>query len=217
MHHFMKVLPFNPENLKEAVSVLKQGGVIAHPIDTCFGLAGDLMNPDAFHKIQAIKGRNLQKPMSVMISVPEQLHMKKYVKLDEFSSFVTFKLFPSPVTILLPKGPSIPDYYFPDTPMIGLRVPLHDGTQDLLRAFKGPLITTSANPSGGGLCFKHQEVIEAFKKQTVQPDIVFEGEVINNDKASTIIAIEKDHIRLIRTGPITASQLRAILGVPVKE
>jgi L-threonylcarbamoyladenylate synthase len=213
----MKILPFNPDTLQEAVSILKQGGVVAHPIDTCYGLAGDLMNETAFRKIQAIKGRNLQKPMSVMISVPEQLHIKKYVKLDEFSSFVTFKLFPSPITILLPKGPAIPDFYFPETPMIGLRVPLHDGTQDLLRAFGGPLITTSANPSGGGLCFKHQEVIEAFKRQPVQPDLVFEGQVINNDKASTIIAIEKDHIRIVRPGPITASQLQMILGVPVKE
>ena len=66
-------------------------------------------------------------------------------------------------------------------------------------------------------CFKHQEVVEAFRKQAVQPDIVFEGDVINNDKASTIISIEKDHIRLVRQGPITASQLKAILGVPVKE
>jgi len=213
----MKVLPFNPETLKEAVSILRQGGVIAHPIDTCFGLAGDLMNPEAFNKIQAIKGRNLQKPMSVMISVPEQVHIKKYVNLDAFSSFVVYKLLPSPVTVLLPKGPSIPGHYFPEATLIGLRVPLHDLTQDLLRAFKGPLITTSANLSGAGLCFKHQEVVEAFKKQPVQPDLVFEGEVINNDKASTIIAIEKDHIRLVRPGPITASQLKAILGVPVKE
>lgn len=213
----MKVLPFNPETLKEAVSVLRQGGVVAHPIDTCFGLAGDLMNPETFLKIQAIKGRNLQKPMSIMISVPEQLHIKKYVKLDAFSSFVVYKLFPSPITILLPKGPSIPSHYFPDAPMIGLRVPLHDATQDLLRAFKGPLITTSANLSGGGLCFRHQEMVEAFRKQPAQPDIVFEGEVINNSRASTIIAVEKDHIRLIRSGPITASQLKAILGVPVKE
>jgi L-threonylcarbamoyladenylate synthase len=213
----MKVLPFNPETLKEAVTVLKQGGVVAHPIDTCFGLAGDLMNPETFRKIQMIKGRNLQKPMSVMISVPEQIHIKKYVKLDAFSSFVAYKLFPGPITILLPKGPSVPGHYFPETDMIGLRVPLHDATQDLLRAFKGPLITTSANLSGGGLCFKHQAVCEAFKKQAVQPDIVFEGDVINNNQASTIIAVEKGHIRLMREGPITASQLKAILGVPVKE
>ena len=49
---FMKILPLNPGTLREAVSLLKQGGVVAHPTDTCFGLAGDLMNPEALKKIQ---------------------------------------------------------------------------------------------------------------------------------------------------------------------
>jgi len=213
----MKVLPFNPDTLKEAVAVLKAGGVVAHPLDTCFGLAGDLMNEEANRKIQAIKGRNLKKPMSIMISVPEQMKIERYVKLDDLGKFVTHKLFPGAVTILLPKGPAIPKFYFPETPLIGLRVPLHDGTQDMLRAFGGPLITTSANHSGGGLCFKHSEVVKAFEKQADQPDIVFEGNVINNTKASTTLTIEKDHVRIVREGPVTASMLESMLGVPVKE
>ena len=214
----MKIVPFNPDTLKEAVQILKQGGVVAHPADTCFGLAGDLMSEKTFRQIQAIKGRDANKPMNVMISVPEQLRMKKYVKLDDFSSFVAFKLFPSMITLLLPKGPSIPSYYFPGTPLVGLRVPMHDLTQDLLRAFGGPLITTSANISGGPLSFRHQDVVEAFKKQKTRPDLIFEGDLrAGGKKASTVISIEKDHLQIHRKGPITASQLRAILGVPVKE
>jgi len=213
----MKVLPFNPDTLKEAVSILRQGGVIAHPIDTCFGLAADALNEKAFHKIQVIKGRDAKKPMSIMISVPEQLHIRQYVKLDEFSAFVAFKLFPSPVTIVLPKGPAIPKYYYPDNPTVGLRVPLHDRTQDLLRAYGGPLITTSANVSGGKLCFRHQEVLELFKKQKSQPDLVFMGDIRHSQHASTVITVEKDHLKIVRKGAITASQLQTILGVPVKE
>jgi len=213
----MKILSLNPNTLKEVVAVLKQGGVIAHPADTCFGLAGDLMNPEALKKIQAIKGRADSKPMSVMISVPEQMKMKRYVKLDEFSSFITLKLFPGAVTIVLPKGPAIPAHYFPETDMIGLRVPLHDLTQDLLRAFGGPLITTSANRSGEPLCFTHEEVEAAFRKQSHQPDLILEGDVHNRKSASTVLTVEKDHVRILRPGPITASQLEIILGVPVKQ
>lgn len=213
----MKTLPLNPNTLKEAVTLLKQGGIVAHPTDTCFGLAGDLMNPDVLRKIQAIKGREGGKAMSIMISVPEQLKMKRYVRLDEFSSFITLKLFPGAVTILLPKGPSIPSHYFPDTPMVGLRVPLHDLTQDLLRAFGGPLITTSANRSGEPLCFTHGEAEAAFRKQAHQPDLILEGTVNSRKSASTVLSVEKDHVRILRPGPITASQLEMILGVPVKE
>ena len=111
----MKIVPFNPDTLQEAVTILKNGGVIAHPTDTCYGLAADMMNPHAVKKVQAIKGRDFNKPMSIMLSVPEQLKIDKYVILDEFSKFVVYKLFPSAVTLLLPKGPAIPDFYFPDS------------------------------------------------------------------------------------------------------
>lgn len=213
----MKVLPFNAYNLKEAVDVLKSGGIVAHPADTCFGLTGDVMNPEAYKKIQAIKGREHKKPMSIMISVPEQLNIKKYVKLDDFSSFVAHKLFPSPVTLVLPKGSAIPKHYFPDTDTVGLRVPLHDQTEDMLMAFGGPLITTSANRSGTPLCFTHEEVVENFKNSKNQPDLVFKGKLTKHNQASTVIKVEKDHISVERRGPVTASQLQSILGVPVKE
>jgi len=212
----MKVVPFNQETLKEAISILKNGGIIAHPADTCYGLAGDLMNPEAFKKIQDIKGRDYFKPMSVMLSVMEQLKIKKYALLDNFSSYVVGKLFPGAVTLILPKGPEIPDYYFPETPNIGLRVPLHDITQDILLSFKCPLITTSANPSGKDLCFTHKEVIKAFKDNEHQPDLIFEGKLNNHKLASTVIEVKKDFVQIIRKGPVTANQLKTILGVTVK-
>lgn len=213
----MKVLPFNPDTLEEAVGVLKNGGIVAHPADTCFGLTGDVMNPEAYKKIQMIKGRDYKKPMSIMISVAEQLKMSQYVTLDDFSEIIVYKLFPSPITIVLPKGPAIPKHYFPKTPTVGLRVPLHDLTQDLLRAFGGPLITTSANCSGTDICFTHEEVIENFKNSEFKPDFLFEGKLTKHNLASTVIKVEKDRISVERKGPVTASQLESILGVPVKE
>ncbi len=213
----MKIVPFNPDTLQEAVTILKNGGVIAHPTDTCYGLAADMMNPHAVKKVQAIKGRDFSKPMSIMLSVPEQLKIDKYVILDEFSKFVVYKLFPSAVTLLLPKGPAIPDFYFPESSLIGIRVPMHDSTQDLLRAFGGPLITTSANSSGEPLCFSCKDIMESFKGQKEQPDLVFEGKITRNNMASTVIQADGDRIRVVRKGPITASQLESILGIEVKE
>jgi len=212
----MKVIPFNTDTLKEAVLLLKNGGIVAHPTDTCFGLAGDLMNPEVMKKIQAIKGRDYKKPMSIMISVAQQLKMARYVKLDDFSSFVTYTLFPGAVTLLLPKGPAIPDYFFPEERLIGLRVPLHNLTQDMLTAFNGPLITTSANPSGKDICFTHEEVVEYFKKSEHGPDLVFTGKINSRHLASTVIEVKKNYVRITRKGPITASQLGAILGVNVR-
>lgn len=213
----MRILPFNSETLKEAVEILKKGGVVAHPTDTCFGLTADLMSEEAVEKIQLIKGRDYKKPMSIMISIPEQLKISRYVKLAEFGTFVVDKLFPSPVTLVLPKGPAIPRHYFPDMKTVGLRVPLHNQTQDMLMAFGGPLITTSANASGDDLCFNHHEVIKSFKNSTLKPDLIFEGKLNQHSKASTVVEVKKDYLKVLRKGPLTASQLEAILGVSVKE
>lgn len=213
----MKVVPFNTKTLKEAVNLLKKGGVIAHPADTCYGLTADLMNPEAYKRVQEIKGRDYKKPMSIMISVAQQLHLKKYVKLDDFSSFVANRLFPGAVTIILPKGPDIPEYYFPDLATVGMRVPLHNLTQDLLRAFSSPLITTSANPSGKDICCSDEEVVESFKDSLLKPDMVFIGKINGERLASTVIEVDKNSIHILRKGPITASQLEGILGVEVKE
>lgn len=213
----MKTIPFNAGSLKKMITVLKKGGVIAHPADTCFGLTGDLMNPEVYKKIQKIKGRDYKNPMSIMISVVEQIKINNYVKIDDFSSFITYKLFPGAVTLVMPKGPNIPKYYFPDLKTIGLRVPLHNLTQDVLTAFGGPLITTSANPSGLDLCFSHKEVMESFKDSEYKPDLIIEGKTNHYDLASTVIGVEKDHVKIIRKGPVTKSQLEGILGVEVKE
>lgn len=212
----MKVLPFNADTLKEAVAILKKGGIIAHPADTCYGLAGDLMNPEAFKKIQEIKGRDAQKPMSIMISVAQQLQINRYAVLNDFSSYVVQTLFPGAVTLILPKGPDIPSFYFPENPDIGIRVPMHNITQDVLMAFKGPLITTSANPSGKELCLTHDEVLAAFKSSEYKPDLVIMGKTTHRS-ASTVIKVQDNYVQLIRKGPVTASQVEAILGVSVKE
>ena len=211
----MEVLKYNSDTIKYAVEILKSGGVVAHPADTCFGLAGDLTNQKALNKILNIKKRAEDNPMSIMISVPEQIHIEKYVKLDSFSRFVVDKIFPSPITIILPKGDSIPDFYFSNFTDIGLRVPMHNQTQDMLMAFNKPLITTSANISGGDLCFSHKTVLDIFKKKKYQPDLIIEGEFFKHDKASTIIKLEDKKIKILREGPITASQLESILGLQV--
>ena len=92
---------------------------------------------------------------------------------------------------------------------------MHDITQDILLAFKGPLITTSANPSGKDLCFTHKEVIKAFKDCERKPDLIFEGKINNQNLASTVIEVKEDFVRIIRRGPVTANQLETILGVRV--
>ncbi|MBU0578304.1 threonylcarbamoyl-AMP synthase [Patescibacteria group bacterium] len=211
----MKRTVFNQKSLKEAVKILKEGGVIAHPADTCYGLAADLMNEKALKKIQQIKKRGKDKPTSMMLPVFMKPEIGDYAVLDEFSSMVCQELFPGPVTLLLPRGKKVPDYFFPKSPYIGLRIPYDMITQDLLSAFGGPLITTSANIADKSACCIGKDVEKIFENVKDKPDLIFKGAVRNVCMPSTVILVEKKKLIIKREGPMTKEQIEGILGVDV--
>lgn len=211
----MKTLRPIKGTMSKIVSLLKDGGVIAHPADTCFGLAADLMNENAVKKLQQIKGRDAGKPMSIMLPAYMKAEIGNYAKLNDFSKMVCDALLPGPVTIILPKGPKIPKYYFPEVDTVGIRIPYHLFTEDLLTQFRGPLVTTSANLSSEPVCCNQQEIREAFAKSKFKPDLLIEGDIQHDCMPSTVIKVERKEITILREGPLNKEELEAILGVTI--
>ncbi|MFH0837823.1 MAG: L-threonylcarbamoyladenylate synthase [Patescibacteria group bacterium] len=212
----MKCLENNAENIKEAIKVLKAGGVIAHPADTCYGLAGDLMNEQALKKLQQIKGRDAKKPMSIMLPAHMKAALRRFVRLTVFAEKICEKLLPGPVTIVLPKGPEIPDYFFPEMPTIGIRIPYDAKTNYLLMAFKGPIITTSANLSDKPVCCNCEDVIGVFRNKAQKPDLLLDGDLHGVCLPSTVISLEGKKVRILREGPLNKVELSAVLGTDVE-
>ncbi len=211
----MKRLENISENIPAAVRVLKEGGIVAHPADTCYGLAADLMNPDALKKVQDIKGRDSGKPLSIMLPAYMKPKLGQYAELSDFAEMVCEKLLPGPVTIVMPKGPGLPDYFFPELETIGIRIPYDRQTNDLLTKFQGPLITTSANLSSQPVCCDAKEVLETFEGQEKQPELLLKGEVQNHCMPSTVLSIVGDQINILREGPLKKEQIEAILGISI--
>lgn len=211
----MKLVSFNQESLRQSVETLKQGGIVAHPADTCYGLVADLMNKAALESLQKIKKRDKNKPMSIMLPVFMKSEINQYANLDDFSEFVCNELLPGPVTLILPRGQKIPDFYFPKSPYVGLRIPYDMETQDILINFGGPLITTSANISDGNPFGTGKETKEIFENETNKPDLIFNGVIKNNCMPSTVILVNKNNVKIMRKGPMTKDQLEDILGVKV--
>lgn len=211
----MKCIENNAESFQEAVKALKAGDIIAHPADTCFGLAADLMNQNALEKLQQIKGRDASKPMSIMLPAYMKSKLRDYAELNDFAETVCEKLFPGPVTIVLPKGPKIPDYYFPELSTVGVRIPYDSLTNDLLTKFHGPLITTSANLSDRPVCCRRQDVMIAFEEKKYQPDLILEGEIRGLCMPSTVISLKDNKVSILRQGPLEKEQLEAILGINI--
>ena len=213
----MKCLEGNSENLRKAVSVLKDGGIIAHPADTCFGLAADLMNPKALKKLQDIKGRDRDKPMSIMLPSYMKPKLNEFVQCSEFADLICDKLFPGPVTLVLPKGPAIPDYFFPELDTVGIRIPYDQMTDRLLLGFHGPIITTSANLSDEPACGTCEEVLTSFEDKENQPDLILGGALQGSCLPSTVLKIDDNELQILRHGPLSKSYLEALLGVKIRD
>ena len=211
----MKCLDNTTENLAEAVHILKNGGVIAHPADTCFGLAADLMNPESLKRLQEIKGRDKGKPMSIMFPSYMKPLLGEYVQCNDFAHFVCDKLLPGPVTIVLPKGHKVPDYFFPEVDTVGIRIPYDPPTDKLLLKFQGPIITTSANLSNEPACSNCEEVFKIFENSEYQPDLILRGPIKGVCMPSTVIKLEYDKVQILRKGPIGKEQLESLLGMDV--
>lgn len=211
----MKCIKNSGTNIQKAASVLAKGGVIAHPADTCYGLAGDLMNKGALEKLQSIKGRDSGKPMSIMLPAYMKPKLAEYAVLSEFAEIVCEKLFPGPVTIVLPKGPKIPDYFFPEMPTVGIRIPYDAKANDLLMKFRGPLITTSANLSDQPVCCNCRDVLAIFEGREQQPDLFLDGEIRGSCLPSTVISVNNKKVTILRKGPLEKEQLEAILGISI--
>ena len=210
--------------INQAAKLLKSGAVLAHPADTCFGLTGDLMNPDVLKKIQKIKGRDAKKPMSIFLGAGSyelgavscelgavsndsklQAPSSKllgYALLSDFTKQICDQYFPGPITIVLPKGPKIPEWYFPETEWIGIRMVDDENVSPLLNTFGGPLITTSANFSGEPACYSVEEVEAAFEFREAKPDAILVGDIVEKKQPSTVIKIEDDRIEVLREGPV---------------
>jgi len=132
--------------MQAALDVLRNGGIIAYPTDTTYGIGCDISNKGAVERVFKIKGRDFNKPLSIACSSIEML--KGYADIDNDIAGMLDRFFPGPVTLLLKKSDLVPDKVTAGSERVGVRIPDHDETLELIEALGRPIITTSANLSG---------------------------------------------------------------------
>ena len=133
--------------LSRAAEILVQGGVIAYPTETFYGLGADATNEKAIRKIYDLKGRNFNNPLSVIIAGEENL----YPLVDEVPA-CALKLmqsfWPGPLTIVFRASAKILPILTAQTGKIGVRISSHPGAMAIAQKLGRPLTATSANLSG---------------------------------------------------------------------
>ncbi len=213
------------QDIAHAVDVLVQGGLVAFPTETVYGLGADAESPEAVARIYAAKGRPSNHPVIVHIapeadlsywatSIPEQA----YALIDAF--------WPGPLTLILKRAPHISDVVSGGQDSIGVRCPSHPVAQSLFRAFaarrpsgQAGVAGPSANKFGQVSPTMAVHVRSEFPELVAQGMPVLEGGASDVGIESTIIDLSRIDQGigpvLLRPGHITAEQIAEVLRQPV--
>jgi len=202
-----------PEARAEAVqnirSVLNSGGVIAFPTDTFYGLGADPFNPEAVSRIFQIKQRPADKPLLALIHSIDQITTLTD-QVTPLTQFLMAQFWPGPLTLLFKAAPGLPGELTAGTGKVGVRLPAHLFTLQLLEALECPLTAPSANLSGRGELSTAAEVVQVFGAQL---DLIVDGGPAPGGKPSTVLDATTDPPTLFREGAVSRAELERLLPI----
>jgi L-threonylcarbamoyladenylate synthase len=196
-------------DVDRALAVLRRGGLVAIPTETVYGLAGDASNPDAVRKIFAVKGRPSNHPLIVHIAAAD--HLGDWATaIPDSAAVLADACWPGPLTLLVPRGVRVLDEVTSGLETVGLRVPAHPLTLELLARFEGGLAAPSANRFG-----RVSPTTAAHVRADLGDDVdfVLDGGPCPVGVESTIVDCTAEPPQILRPGGISTEQIVALLGM----
>ncbi|HUV88980.1 MAG TPA: L-threonylcarbamoyladenylate synthase [Anaerolineae bacterium] len=199
-----------PRALEQALQVLKQGGLVAFPTDTVYGVGALTTLPLAVEQIYHVKGRPRSRPIPILLDSAESLE-KVAEDIPPEAWSLADRFWPGPLTIILRRSPSVPDVITAGGPNVAVRVPDHEFVLRLLHAAGGALATTSANLSGRPDPVTAEEVLGYLEGRI---DLILDGGRCPGGIASTVIDLTGASPTVVRRGPISPQELQQELHGP---
>ena len=185
------------DTIEKAAQAIRRGQIVLHPTDTIYGLACDPLDPDALHRLFALKGRPPNK--GVLLMVPEMSYCTDICDdIPEVFHEIAGALWPGPVTLLLRGSTSFPKLLLGGEGKVGLRQPDLPFLQLWMESIPGAIVSTSANRSGQNSPASLAELRQLFADEV---DLFLEGEEVDGQRqASTVVDLTLDPPRVVRSG-----------------
>jgi L-threonylcarbamoyladenylate synthase len=196
------ILKDSKETRVEAARIIAAGGVIAYLTDTFYGLGADPLNPAAVARIRALKGREDDKPILLLISDADEVD--RFIEQSGFFKMIAMGKWPAPLTLIGVSRPEVPTELTAGTNSLGLRLPDNESARSLVRACGGALTATSANVSGQPPARTAKEVENYFPEGI---DLIIDGGDASATQPSTVLDLSGSEVRLIREGVISREEL----------
>lgn len=198
-------------DIRRAGEIIRDGGLVAFPTETVYGLGADALNELAVKSVYEAKGRPSDNPMIVHISKMEELDA--IVRdVDDLSLMLMKELWPGPITFVLHKRDVVPDATSGSLDTLGVRMPSNDIARALIAAAERPIAAPSANLSGRPSPTTSEDVLEDMDGRI---DAVIEGALSDIGIESTVLDCTGDIPTILRPGYITAETIKEITGIEV--
>ncbi|MEW6327774.1 MAG: L-threonylcarbamoyladenylate synthase [Thermodesulfobacteriota bacterium] len=210
MSTIAKVDPQDPDKktIQKACSILKEGGLVAFPTETFYGLGADALNEQAIKRVFALKQRDYAKPLLVIIAEKDQLH-SLVSDIPAVAEKLMDSFWPGPLTIIFKAKKGLPPLLTGGTDTVGIRISSHPVARSLASTFGLPLTATSANPSGGKNPVTAQDVCDQLGEGV---DMVLDAGGTTGIKGSTIIDVTVSPPRIVREGDVPVGEVKKVAG-----
>lgn len=199
------------DRIQKAAMILRQGGLVAFPTETVYGLGADASNPEALRKIFIAKQRPMDHPLIVHVGKLAQL--ENWVSsISETAYLLAHTFWPGPLTLIFNKHSQVNDLITGGQTTIGIRIPNHPIALSLLQEFGGGIAAPSANRFGRISPTSSEAVWEELNGAI---DFILEGGVCDVGVESTILDVSGEQCVLLRPGMITKDQIENLIQKPI--
>ncbi len=198
----------NKQGMERAGEILKNGGLVAFPTETVYGLGANALDETASAKIYAAKGRPSDNPLIVHIARMEDLYTIAR-EVPEKAKLLAEKFWPGPLTMIFPKKPVVPYGTTGGLDTVAVRMPNHQVALELIRSGGGFIAAPSANTSGRPSPTKASHVEEDMGGRI---DMIIDGGEVGIGVESTIVDLSGDTPVILRPGYINQAMLEEVVG-----
>ena len=197
-------------NIERAAAILREGGLVAMPTETVYGLAANALDGAAVRRIFDAKGRPMDNPLIVHVADVEDIaRLRLTADFPEKARRLADAFWPGPLTIILPKGNVIPDEVSAGLGTVAVRIPSHPDAHRLMAVSGLALAAPSANTSGKPSPTTAQHVIHDMDGKI---EAILDGGNCSVGVESTVITLATPVPRILRPGLITREDIESVIG-----
>ena len=204
----MNTLLLSGAECQKAADIIKNGGVVAIPTETVYGLAANTFDEDAVKKIFLAKGRPSDNPLIAHISDLKSIH-ELVSSFPEAAQKLANKFWPGPLTMILPKKPGVPYCVTAGMESVAVRFPSHPIAREIIKKSGVPLVAPSANISGKPSPTAFEHVVHDLDGKV---DAIVDGGNCSVGVESTVISFLSSIPKILRPGFITADDIKSVIG-----